>query len=225
MNKIKLLYDVVMTMKDKEVFKGTLAAEGFKDGEKKFSFNNEFEKGNLNGTRAKISAEVDCNGKKMKHESTSEFSSGDCHKNMYPGFMNHFHSFHTQMHCNSDEKCCGIKEKLTAFAFALHIFNSIKVDEGADKGFNLSLKLNDIPEDLKKIICEKMKQKENCCCDKHFECLKEFHCTTEHNADITVLINKNYEVEKVTFTADGKQTDEKNTVHEMNAKAELNLIW
>lgn len=43
MNKIKVLYDVFKTMKEKEVFKGSVKLEATKGDVKVLSFSNEFE--------------------------------------------------------------------------------------------------------------------------------------------------------------------------------------
>jgi hypothetical protein len=133
-------------MKEKEAFKGTLKAEGIKDNAKKFSFNNEFEKDISTGqTKAKIITDVDCDGTRVKHESSTEFYSKDGCKHMHRHIMSQMQSCHGK---------CGIKEKLTGIAFVLSMFNNIKVEEKEDKSYNLTLKLSDIPEDLKKSIHE-----------------------------------------------------------------------
>ena len=91
MNKLKLMYDVVTTMKDKEVFNGTLQLTGNHGGVKVVDFWNEFEKNTATGqVKTKIRAELNHDGKQVKHESCTEFTNPCCdHK---------FHSF--EMHCH-----------------------------------------------------------------------------------------------------------------------------
>jgi len=104
MNKIKLLYDVVKTMKEKEVFEGRLNVEGKKDEISVLSLVNKFAANHQSGdVKADISLEVDCQGNKVKHESSLEFNKKCC-----PG-----HLHHQFKHDASDHgSCCGIKSKL-----------------------------------------------------------------------------------------------------------------
>lgn len=65
MNKIKVLYDVFKTMKEKEVFKGKLKFEATKGEVKVLSFSNEFETNTKNGeTKAAINVDFDAEGKR-----------------------------------------------------------------------------------------------------------------------------------------------------------------
>ncbi|MFZ5967744.1 MAG: hypothetical protein ACOYVK_11310 [Bacillota bacterium] len=222
MNKIKLLYDVVKTMKEKDVFIGDVKAEVRKDNAKVFGLEKEFEKNTANGqVKVKLHTEVDHDGKKVKHESSTEFNMQDCCGPKHHGFMKYMHHHH------HGEKCCGGKGKLAKAAFLLKVLNDMKVEEQGDEGTLLSIHINEIPEDLKKTIHEKMeykhkmmKDQEQSCC-----CIKEL-CTVENvDVNITIQINKNSEVEKVRASVNGKLKDESNEIHEIDLDAELNLTW
>lgn len=229
MNKIKVLYDVVKTMKDKDFFNGTLSVEGRKDQVKIFGFNNEFEKNITDGqVKAKINLELDHEGKKVKHESSTEFNMHNLHGHCHHGFMNHmrFHHCHGHQHNHMEGmKRCGIKEKLTKFTLLLNILNSIKIEEQKDKSLLLALSFDEIHEDIKKIIHEKLQHKKMHQNDDVHCAVKEFSCMENPNASLNILINKNNEVEKIALKIDGKQKDELNEIHQMNLNAELCLAW
>jgi len=164
LSKLKIIVDVMNTMKQKEVVSGIFKAVGTKDQVEIGHFNNEFEKNLANGeTKIKLSAEFDCDGKKLKHESQSEFTMQGCCRHKHHGFMKHMHQMHHHTsqiggQNQGEHKCCGIKGKLTRFAFMLNVLNQIKVDEKEDKSVVLSLNLKEIPEELKKLLHEKMSQ-------------------------------------------------------------------
>lgn len=249
MNKIKLLYDVVMTMKDKESCKGVLKAEATKDKAKIFSADNEFERAN-GRTKTKIRTEVDCDGKKVKHESTTEFDGKDG-GDMHCGFMRHMHHAHGHFgfgakdggdmhgnhmhhahghfhgHFGNDQRMGhgGLKGRLTGLAFILNLFNNLQVDEQEDKSAILTLDFNEIPEDLKKSFHERFNREGAADNQGHQKFMKELHSMESVNVILKIWINKDNEVEKVALTAAGKQKDENNVEHEMNMNAELSLAW
>lgn len=225
MNKIKLMYDVVKTLKEKEVFKGTLKADASKDQVKVFRLEKEFEKNTLSGqVKSKISTELDYEGKKVKHESNTEFNLQDCcgGEGSHHGFMKHIHE-HPHLH---NRKCCGVKGKLSKIAFVLNTLNNMKVEEQEDKRVILSISINEIPEELKDIIQEKMQHKGNQEEKVPHGCCMEACCLTEDiNIDIQAQINKNNELEKVQVAVRGKQKKESSEIHDINLEAELNLTW
>jgi len=221
MNKIKLLYDVVKTMKEKEVFNGTLRLEGKKNLIKVFSFVNEFEKNTLNGqTKAKISTELDFEGKKVKHESSTEFNKGNCHDHMFHGLKRLIHDHHN----HNDRKCGGIKEKLSKLAFVLDTMNNMKIDEQADKTLVLSLNISELPENMKKIMHERINNKMMSNHHGH-HCMKEIFTMENSNIELNIWINKNNEVEKIVVTVNGKQKDELADLQEINLRGELSFAW
>jgi len=206
MNKIKLLYDVITKMKNKEVLNGVIKAESKKDNLSIFSFENEFEKNMVNGhTKAKISTEMDYEGKKVKHESNTDIDMPDCKGRRHHGFMKDLHTH-------------GPKEGLNRIAFALSVLNALKVEEVEDKAYMLSLNLNELPEDMKMAIHEKMNSNHN------HPFMKELHSMDSIEVDLKIYINKDFEIEKILLDVNGKQKDEQTVIHEMSTKAELTLI-
>jgi len=228
MSKMKLMYDVINTMKEKDLITGVFKAEVKKDQIKIIGFNNQFEKNLANGeTKCKISTEIDCNDKKFKHESQTEFTSQGCQGKMHRGFMQHMQHMHHH-HQPSDQnyediRCGGIKEKLTKLAFVLNVFNQIKVDEKEDKSIVLSLNLNEIPEDIKKVFQERMSQRTMSEHHQHHGFMKELSTLKDPKIELNLCITKNKEVEKIMLTVEGKQIDELNENHDMNLFAELSL--
>lgn len=234
MNKIKLLYDVVTTMKEKEFFKGNLKVEGSRDKVKIFGLDNEFEKNIADGrAKAKVCLELDSEGKKVKHESSTEFELPGFQGHHRHGLMSHmrFHHCHGHHHnhCqagdNNGAKCGGLKEKLSRIAFALNLLNSLKVEE-MDKKIVLSLDFNEASGDLQGFIREKLQQHKKMHQNDDFKCVAgEFSGMEISTGKFNVYINKNNEVEKVVVTVDGKRKDEINGQHDMNLTAELILTW
>ena len=222
------MYDVISTMKEKEVIKGIFQAEGKKDQVKIAGFTNEFEKNLSSGeTKVKISTQLDYDGKKVKHESQTEFTMQGCDGHMHHGFMKHMHQHHHNHHnqCQNHEdiKCGGIKGKLTKLAFVLNIFNQIKVDEKEDKSVVLSLHLNDIPDDIKKVCQARLSERKIREDHQHHGFMKEFCTLKDPEVGLNVWITKTKEVEKIVVTVDGKQIDELNQNHDLNLFAELRL--
>ncbi|MHB8158584.1 MAG: hypothetical protein ACYDEQ_14570 [Desulfocucumaceae bacterium] len=226
MSKIKLLYDVITTMKDKESFSGNIKVEGRKDQVKIFGLDNEFEKNIADGRmKAKFSLEVDCDGKIVKHESSTEFDGSSCHGASPHGFMGRMISHHCHGHQPNHghiEACCGprrcgIKGGLARLSFLLSILNSMKVKEQEDKSSVLSLDFNEIPGEMKQILHEKflhIKMHH----DHGHQCMfKEFSTLEILNAGLNILINKNKEVEKITLIIEGQ--------HPLNLQAELRFNW
>jgi len=233
MSKIKLLYDVITTMKDKESCSGNLKVEGSKDRVKIFGLDNEFEKNMAEGrTRAKVSLEMDCAGKKVKHESSTEFDGSDFHGASQHGFLRHVifhhghghHPDHGHINCGSVKRG-GIKEKLTRLALLLGILNSMKVEEREDKSTVLSLDFNEIPGEMKKNIHEKLLHQKMRHDHGHQCVFKEFSNMEILNAGLNIFINKNKEVEKITLAVEGRQKDEQNQPHHLDLQAELRFAW
>ncbi|MDF2615079.1 MAG: hypothetical protein K0S71_2865 [Clostridia bacterium] len=224
MNKIRIIYDVVRKMKEKDSVKGVIKAEGLKDQNRILSINNTFEKnmqdGQIKGT---TSIEVDYDGKKMKMENSIDFQGEGCcgHHN----FMKHMHDCH-----HNGAHRGGLKEGLGRLSAVLGILSSIKINEKEDGSVVLVLVSADIPEDIKSGICDKMK--EGCEHHKHLEgtnghhmCMKEFHAMENIDFMLNVFINKHSEVEKITIDISGEQKDEKDEKKEMKLTADLSLEW
>lgn len=218
MNKLKVLYDVVKAMKNKETFNGTLTVQVHKDETPLFSLRNEFEKNLLTGqTKAKINTELDYEGKTVKHESNTEFTmprSGECRH----------HEFFKHLHPSPASGCCGLKGKLAKLAFALSVLNALQTEETENKTIVISLSAKDLPEDTKAMIHEKI-----CCvkdCHPHGHgLLKEFCAAEDHDFVLNIFVNKNFVVEKIVITLVGTQKDEQNAPHDLTARAELSFTW
>ncbi|WP_407312791.1 hypothetical protein [Desulfosporosinus sp. SB140] len=227
MSKLKLMYDVINTMKDKEAIRGTLNVEGIKDETKIVGFVNEFEKNLSTGeTKVKINTELDYNGKIVKHESQTEFTSLGCHgHHRHHGFMKHMHHHrHGCIEGHDDLKCAGIKEKLTKLAYILNILNQIKVDEKEDQSVLVSLNLSDIPDEVKKVFQERMSQHPMPEHHEHHGLMKELFSLQKPEIQFNLWISKAKDVEKIIITIEGKQDNDPNDSHELTFKAELNLL-
>lgn len=229
MSKLKIMYDVINKMKEKEGLRGTFKAVANKDQVEIGHFVNEFEKNFTNGeTKVKINAEFDCAGKRIKHDSQSEFTlQGCCSSHRHHGFLNHMPHHHS--HPNSGDqsqnqhKCCGIKGRFTKLAFLLNILHQIKVEEKEDKSVILSLSLNEIPEELKKVCQAKMSQPAKPENHPHHGFMQECCTLRDPKIELNIWINQAKEVEKLVVTVDGNQSNGLNENHEVSLKAELLL--
>lgn len=208
MNKIKLLYDVFKTMKDKELFNGTISVDAAKGEAKVLSFSNKFNINVATGeTKAEISSEFDLEGKKAKHQSNTEFNIKDCKH----------HKFHQHMHMKHQDignHCCehgGIKAKLSKITFILNILNNLKAD-GKDEKTVLSLDLKEVIKEIKEQHKDLNNEHQNSCKHhindhhEHCACIKEFLCSDHDEAILNVYINKNNEVEKIEVDAKGENS-------------------
>ncbi|KZL92511.1 hypothetical protein [Clostridium magnum] len=204
MNKIKLLYDVFKTMKEKESFNVNIKLDAVKGEEKVLSFSNEFNTNTTTGeSKAKINSEFNCDGKKVKHESNTEFNMKDCKHHKF-----HHHMGHHAMGCCEHG---GIKAKLSKITFILNILNNLKAEE-KDGISILSLNLKDIINEIKdqhKDLAEHHKNfhtQEMGEYHKHCDFIKELLCSENSDAELNIYINKNNEVEKIEVSAKGENS-------------------
>jgi len=223
MNKIKVLYDVFKTMKDKEIFKGNLKVEAAKGESKILSFSNEFETNTKSGeTKAKLNVNSDVEGKKVKHESNSEFNIKNCPH----------HKFHKGMHMHHHGHGCGhggIKAGLSKITLVLNLLNNIQVEEKEEKSI-ISLDLKEVLKEMKDLhkdfhkgideekILESHKQMHdgmNKDFHKHHKFIKEILCCEQSDALLKIYANKNNEIEKVEISAKGENT----------INGTLDLVW
>jgi len=219
MNKIKLLYDVVKTMRNKEVVNGILTVKVSKAEANLFSLRNEFEKNLLTGqTKAKINTELDYEGKTVKHDSNTEFTipaSGDCR----------CHEFFARLHQSHSTCCAGrLKDKFSRLLFALGVLNALQTEEQADKTMIISLNAKDLPEDVKTLLCEKMSRASECHQHGH-GFLKEFCAADNLDFALNIFVNKNYETDKIVISVVGSQKDEHNAPYDLTARAEVSFVW
>jgi len=222
MNKIKVLYDVFKTMKDKEVFKGDISMEATKGEVKVLSFSNQFETNAKSGeTKAKLNIDLDAEGKKVKHESSSEFNIKGCsHHKFHKGMNMHNHGMHGHS---------GIKDGLSKITFVLNLLNNVQVEEKEDKSV-ISLELKEVFKEIKdmhkdfhkgiddeKILeyHKKMHEGTNRDFHKHHEFIKELLCSEQSNAVLKIYANKSNEIEKVEISAKGENT----------INGSLDLVW
>jgi hypothetical protein len=234
MNKIKLLYDVVNTMKEKEDIKGALTVVGKKDQVKFLSINNQFQKNLVNGdVKAKINVVLDTEEKKVKHESEIEFNS-----NRHPGGRHCHFGSHFQHHRGGMRH--HLKDKLSVLSFALKTLNDMQIDEQPDYSL-ITLNLKEIPEELKAIhsAMHQNRAEENYQHHEHHE-HHDHHEHREHHehlrhhfpmmqfismektkAVLSIRVNKNNEVEKIDISAEGNQKDEQGRMHSLNLQGEL----
>ena len=226
MNRLKLLYDVVKTMKDKEEVKGSLQVNGEKNQVQIFSFGNEFARNLQSGaTKAKISTQVDYDGNKVKHESYTEFNVQDgSHQPMFPGFKGHMHHHrHGHGHKPGDLTPRGFKDKLNRITFVLSMLNQITITEQDDKSVLLGFAASEIPAEMKQVLQEKMLQHQNAQAEHQHPFMHEFADAANSSFEASVRINRNHEVEKVLLAIAGKRAAAPETG--LSLKAELNLVW
>jgi phosphoribosylformylglycinamidine (FGAM) synthase-like enzyme len=213
MNKIKLLYDVVKTLRGKDILRGVATGQIQKDQVRVFYVKNEFEKDLLTSkTKANITTEVDYEGKQVKHQSITEFTNC-CHGGQHHKLFKHMHS----------GGCGGLKQKLTKLAFVLHLLNSLKAEEQSDKSTLVTLEITELPEEIKALLQEKMSSAD--CCHGHgSQCfMKEFCSIEKGNFSLAMSVNKDNEIEKLVITFEGTQHNEQNEQHSLSINAELQL--
>ncbi len=237
MNKIKLMYDVVKAMKEKEVFIGSLEVDAQKDQVEFFALKNEFEKNLKSGqVKVKINTALDCEGKQVKHESTSEFNMQNC-----CGGKHHHHHFRKRFHshcCSEESNCCGTEEsnccctglkgKWTAFAYVLRLIDKVEIEEQPNNALALSLHIDEIPEDLMKHMHGKFQHcmpNEESQGQERCSCMNDLLTIEKPILALKIQLNQDRAIESLVITAQGKQKDKLNEVHEISFKANLDLKW
>jgi hypothetical protein len=209
MNKIKVLYDVVKTMKSKEEINGIINMEVAKGETKLISFTNEFVRNTQSGNiKAKICKEINIDGNKVKQETNTELNSNDCpHHKFHHGRPMHGHGH-------------GHGNKLSKALFMLNALNNLKAEEKEDKTI-LSLDLKEIIKEGKELRSEFAKDHQGCegrnafGPHKHPEFMKQLFSTEYKDAVLDIIVNKNSEVEKIALYANGENI----------INGSLNFIW
>ena len=207
---------MVKTLRDKDVINGVATMEVRKDQGKIFYVKNQFEKNLVTmQTTATITSEVDYEGKKIKHQSTTEFT------NLCPCSGMHHKRLRDIHHAGGG--CGSIKAKLTKLTFVLDLLSEIKAEEQEDKTILVTLEVKELPEEIKALIQERMSQTKSYHDQDHCCFRKEFFSIEKGNFSLAISVTKEHEVEKVVITFDGVQRDEQNEQHILDVVAELQL--
>lgn len=218
MNKIKALYDVVKTMKEKKSKEGVLQVKVEQDGQAVWQFRNEFQRNEDGLTKCKLQSEWNWEGNEGKHESTTEMTRKNPNGCPFHKRMNHFG--HPGRFGHEHGPGRGFRSKADALLFFLKMLNELKVEE---QGENLLFTL-ELDDEVKKIK-ERMQQ------SPMFQgqhphphkgkLIKELLLMEQPRIQVKVSVNKNKEVEKAAITIQGNY--EKDGRCEMNAAAEVNF--
>ncbi|MEN6325915.1 MAG: hypothetical protein ABFD18_06880 [Syntrophomonas sp.] len=201
MNKIKLMYDIARAMRDKDTLDGTAKLSLIKDGSEAFRLDTEFSRNFTDGWgKAKISTVLDHEGKKLQHESTTEFNRNQEQGNEPPGCKNHrlFHAHHWGMQGG------GLKKRLNMIMTVLNALNNMQVLEQEDQSIRLSLDLNEIPEDLQEAFRTRLMKKH------HHQARPGFlqGSPLMKKGSLECRVNKNYEIETVALKWEGELQEE-----------------
>lgn len=249
MNRVKLLYEVVKTMKEKETWQGRFTVHASKDQATIFKLDNEFEKQLANGaTKLKVHVELDADGKKMSHDSNTEFNFGAFQDQHHSGFHESMHCrpgirgiFHLHpMHCSPEQDIFqhqqhfrfhrgNFKEGLSRLAFLLNLFDQIKLETKTDQSFILSLQLKELPQEFHEMMRHKMSKAgfgpHEDDVPAHLHWIKEFHKMENPDGEVQIFVTSRFEVEKVIWRLNGKQREENQSEHDLKVDGELNFIW
>jgi hypothetical protein len=236
MNKQKLLYDVVKTMQAQENLQGTLLVEAKKDQTGIFVLESQFAKNLVTGQgQSKIKIEFDDDGKKIRHESSTEFKA-----NTTCGFHDRLHQhFREHWHCragrlphegNPGQRCCGFKEGLNHIALLLQLLSSFKLEENAGQSYLLAVNSVDFPEELKKALIQKLQQHHDSlrpdCDESRFgacKLIRQLQQLEDHDLELKIEISPNYTVSQLNLVCIGSGKDENNISSNWELKVELNL--
>ncbi|CUH95277.1 hypothetical protein P22_1347 [Propionispora sp. 2/2-37] len=216
MNRIKLLYDVMKTVKTKEMVTGVWQAQIEKDRVTIFSIQNEFEKNLSTGqTKAKITAAVDYEGTMDRRGRHAEETGGRTFKERHHGFHNHRHHWH-------DHPREGLKARFNRYLFALSLLNNLQLEEKEDVTI-ISLHARDLPEDMKQMLYGKIDRL--LAHHRHsYDLVNE--CAAEYlDIIIRIDINKNCEVKKISLSTAEISKDVQAGQFNFKAQAELSLQW
>ncbi|GEM_PF-1267340 len=216
MNKIRILYDVMNTMKAKEEVKGVLQVQVEKDQAMILSLQNEFEKNLLTEKmKTKVTASLDYEGR-VQGDHAEDAAPCPSERTRHDR-LHHMHHF-------PSHRRRGLKEIFAKWTFALSLLNALQFEERAGKSTVISLSANDLPEDMKKLFSEKIAHVGRHHGQGH-GLLKEF-CSIDHlDVTLNIFINPNYEVEKVAVTAAGTQMDAQAGQHDLKADAQVVFAW
>lgn len=222
MNKIKVLYDVVKAMREKDAYNGVIEAEVSKDEGRVLQFSNEFTKDLASGwTKARVTTVVDHDGKQVKHESTTEFHQKDGHHGGAFERCGHFHGRMRQEYFYREHaglSGSGLKGKLDRLLAVLSALNNLKVVE-ADKGLLLSLDICDLPEELKHNILERIKH------HRHAPTPGFKGIRSVENGTVECKVNQKNEIETIELKLRGKYLGENDEHLLVSGRAVIRFSW
>ena len=217
MNKLKLLYDVARTMKNKEKIEGVLTVQVMKGEEEVFALRNEFEKQRGGKGKTVVNSKLQLNGNQVTRESSTEFAlSGDCHHGA--GMVRRlFHRHH------GHSGCCGIRGTFSKIACAFGVLNSLKVEERGSGAASISLDLAELPVEMQEALKERLQQNHECC--SYADLLKECQNPEIGKGLLVLEVNPGGEIEKLSLALTGSVQDAAGDLRSVTASAELQLAW
>lgn len=215
MNRIKLLYDVARTMKSKEKIEGVLQWNVLKDQDEVFTLRNTFEKTAGGKGKTAVSTRLNLDGKEMSRESTTEFTLGDkcC---VGHGLRRMFH--------RGNDKCGGggIKAVFGKIAMFFGILSSMTLEELENGRAEVSIKLTDLPDEVRGALREKMQQKSHCCGHGF---LHDCHNGELTNGVVVLTVNAERVIEEVSLELDGTFEDAESAAHNVAAFGRVRFAW
>lgn len=223
MNKLKALYDVVKTMKEKKEREGVIRVKVEQDGKQLWNFSNEFQRSEEGKTKCKLETEWNWDGNEGRHESTTEFTRNNHGEVHCHGGIRHFRHHERFGHEHGHHH--GFKRKADAFLFLLRMLNELKVEE---QGENLlfSLELGDEVKQFRERMQGRFEQNRMFQGPPHHhplkgKLIKEIMFMENPKIHVNIFANKDKEVEKAAITIQGNS--EKDGAHELKAAVEINF--
>ncbi len=214
MNKIKLLYDVARVMREKEAWNGTVIISGMKGDEEAFRLENNFSRDLMSGTgKAKITSVVDHGGRRLKHESTTEFEGHQKHGTGGQEGRTHC-AFNPHHGCRHG---LGLKEKLDRLVAIMGALNDMQVVEQKDKSWLLSLDLKNIPESMLEHLHAKMPNKHL----GHRGFMPDSPALA--SGSLECRVNSQYEVENIIVNVKWTRQEENDQNHDWTFNADLSF--
>lgn len=215
MNRIKLLYDIARTMKNKEKIEGVLQWNVLKDQDEVFTLRNAFEKSAAGKGKTTVSTKLNLDGRQMTRESSTEFSLGD-HCHIGGGMRRLFHRGH------DGHGCGGIRGAFGKVAMMFGILSSVDVAELDNGRAELSIKLTELPDEVQAALREKMQQKKGCCGHGF---LHDCHHAEITSGVLVVTVNAGRVIEEVTVELDGTIQDAGTEGHSVAAFGRVRFAW
>jgi hypothetical protein len=117
---------------------------------------------------------------------------------------------------------------LSALAYILGLIDQVKIEELENNALALSLKIDEMPEELMKHIhgrFQRCTSDEESSGQEHCSCMSDLISTEKPVIAINIQLNQDRAIERIVVTAEGKQKNKLGEVHEMSLRAELNLKW